>query len=251
MSPNLLILGGTLEANALAHAVAKTGMMATLSYAGRVARVKAQPIPRRVGGFGGVCGLVRYLKDYKITHVIDATHPFAAQMSENAVAACQQTATGLLALTRPPWQRDAGDRWQHVGDIAAAVTALSGPKKRVMLAIGRLHLAQFGRCPQHDYLLRLVDAPDVPPPLPHHHVVISRGPFTVAEDIALLQSHDIELVVAKNAGGSGAQAKILAARRLNLPVLMIDRPVLPPRDEVDSVDAVLAWLGHDGTERGE
>jgi precorrin-6A/cobalt-precorrin-6A reductase len=119
-----------------------------------------------------------------------------------------------------------------------------------MLAIGRMHLAQFSPCPQHQYLLRLVDAPDVPPPLPHHRIIISRGPFTVAGDAALLQDHDIELVVAKNSGGSGAQAKILAARQLGLPVLMIDRPVLSPRDEVGSVDAVLDWLAHDGTERG-
>lgn len=250
MPPNLLILGGTLEASALARAVAKMGMAATLSYAGRVERLKEQPIPRRVGGFGGVCGLAQYLRDHKITHVVDATHPFAAQMSKNAVAACRQTATQLLALTRPPWRRGAGDDWQHACDIAAAVTALSGPEKRVMLAIGRMHLAQFSRSPHHRYLLRLVDPPDVPPPLPHHRIIISRGPFTVAGDAALLQDHDIELVVAKNSGGSGAQAKILAARQLGLPVLMIDRPVLSPRDEVGSVDAVLDWLAHDGTERG-
>ena len=92
-----------------------------------------------------------------------------------------------------------------------------------MLAIGRMHLAQFSRSPHHRYLLRLVDPPDVPPPLPHHHIIISRGPFTVAADAALLQDHDIDLVVAKNAGGSGAQAKILAARQLGLPVFD-DRP---------------------------
>ena len=250
MPPNLLILGGTLEASALAGAVAEKGMTATLSYAGRVERLKEQPIPRRVGGFGGVCGLAQYLRDHKITHVVDATHPFAAQMSENAVVACRHTATRLLALTRPPWCKKAGDDWQNVCDIAAAVTALSGPAKRVMLAIGRMHLAQFSPCPQHQYLLRLVDAPDVPPPLPHHRIIISRGPFSVAGDAALLQDHDIELVVAKNSGGSGAQAKILAARQLGLPVLMIDRPVLSPRDEVGSVDAALDWLAHDGTERG-
>ena len=250
MPPNLLILGGTLEASALAGAVAEKGMTATLSYAGRVERLKEQPIPRRVGGFGGICGLAQYLRYHKITHVVDATHPFAAQISENAVVACRQNAIRLLALTRPPWCKKAGDDWQNARDIAAAVTALSGPAKRVMLAIGRMHLAQFSPCPQHQYLLRLVDAPDVPPPLPHHRIIISRGPFTVAGDAALLQDHDIELVVAKNSGGSGAQAKILAARQLGLPVLMIDRPVLSPRDEVGSVDAVLNWLAHDGTERG-
>jgi precorrin-6A/cobalt-precorrin-6A reductase len=119
-----------------------------------------------------------------------------------------------------------------------------------MLAIGRMNLAAFIPCPQHRYLLRLVDAPDVPPPFPDHHLVVSRGPFTVNADMALMQTHRVELIVAKNSGGSGAQAKILAARQLGLPVLMIDRPVLPQRDEVGAVAAVFDWLAHSETDRG-
>ena len=250
MSLNLLILGGTLEASALARALAAKRIAATLSYAGRVERLKQQPIPSRIGGFGGIAGLEEYLAAHKITHVIDATHPFAAQMSHNAAVACRNTATRLLGLTRPAWSADSGDRWHHVANIPAAVTALAGPPKRVMLAIGRMHLAAFIPCPQHRYLLRLVDAPDVPPPFPDHHLVVSRGPFTVNADMALMQTHRVELIVAKNSGGSGAQAKILAARQLGLPVLMIDRPVLPQRDEVGSVAAVFDWLAHSETDRG-
>ena len=250
MSPNLLILGGTLEASELSRVVAQAGIKAVLSYAGRVKRPKAQLIPLRVGGFGGVSGLAQYIRARKITHVIDATHPFAAQISHHAIAACQQTATRLLALTRPPWEAKPEDRWRHAVDIAAAVTALSGPAQRIMLAIGRLHLDAFEACPQHYYLLRLIEAPSVTPPLPDHHMVISRGPFQVADDAALLSRHRIDLVVAKNSGGKGAVAKIYAARRLGVPVLMIDRPVLPPREEVGSVTAVLAWLDHAETDLG-
>lgn len=250
IAPTLLILGGTTEATALTRAVAQAGLSGTISFAGRVERPAPQALPRRVGGFGGVDGLKTYLATERITHVIDATHPFAAQMSRNAVAACADLGVPLVALTRPPWGQEPGDRWQRVADIDAAVAALSGPPQRVMLAIGRMHLSAFGAQPQHHYLLRLVDAPTTPPPLPQHTAIIDRGPFTEAEDRALLETHQIDLVVSKNAGGSASYAKIAAARALGLPVIMIDRPVLPARTELATPAQVLDWIAHTGTERG-
>jgi precorrin-6A/cobalt-precorrin-6A reductase len=242
--PHLLILGGTTEASALAAACAAHGVTATLSYAGRTAAPAAQPVPVRIGGFGGVAGLTDYLRRERVTHLVDATHPFAAQMSGHAVAAAAAAGVPLLALTRPAWQAQAGDRWTHVPDIAGAVAALDGPARRVMLALGRMHVAAFAARPQHHYLLRFVDRPDAPPALPHHDLVVDRGPFTLAGDRALIERHRIELIVAKNAGGSGAAAKLAAARALGLPVLLIDRPVLPDRAEVHDIAAVFAWLGH-------
>ena len=250
MAHTLLILGGTTEATALAIAVHEAGIAATFSYAGRVARPKRQPLPTRIGGFGGVDGLVNYIRENGITHVVDATHPFAAQMSMNAVAACGQTGTQLIALTRPKWQPETGDNWTHMPDINAAVAALSGPSKNVMLAIGRMHLDAFAPQPQHRYLLRLVDAPDGEVPLPNRHIVVDQGPFSVENDIALMREHGVELIVSKNAGGTGARAKIDAARALNLPIIMIDRPAIPARPEVGSLAQVLAWLDHSSTERG-
>ena len=240
---NILVLGGTLEASALARALAERGDRAVLSYAGRVAQPRAQPIAVRVGGFGGVPGLVRYLRDQGVTHLVDATHPFAAQMSGNAIAACGQIGVPLLALTRAAWQPGLGDRWQMVADLPAAVAALSGPPQRVMLALGRMHLAAFAAQPQHDYILRLVDAPDGVLPLPQHTAIVSRGPFDVASDTALMREHRVDIVVCKNAGGTGAQAKLQAARGLNLPIVMVARPVTPARHEVTRVDQVLQWLG--------
>jgi precorrin-6A/cobalt-precorrin-6A reductase len=240
---HVLVLGGTMEASALAAALAARGIPATLSYMGRVERPKPQPVPVRVGGFGGVPGLVDWLGAHGVTHLVDATHPFAAQMSTNAVAAAVQTGVPLVALVRPPWAPGPGDRWQCVPDIAGAVAALAGPARRVMLAIGRMHLAEFASQPQHEYLLRLVDPPEVPPPLPRHTVVIDRGPFSAEADRALMVDHRVELVVSKNAGGAGAVAKLQAARALGLPVLMIDRPIVPPRPEVGSVAGVLDWIG--------
>ncbi len=246
---HLLILGGTTEANTLAKAVAQSGVTATYSYAGRVDNPRTQPIPTRVGGFGGAEGLARYIREHNVSHIVDATHPFAAQMSRNAIAASAVTGTPLVALTRPPWEPRSGDRWHRVPNISAAVAALAGEPKRVFLAIGRMHLEGFAAQSQHHYLLRLVDEPCALP-FPNCEAVVSRGPFSVAGDIELMQRFTTELIVSKNAGGEGARAKLDAARALGLPVLMIDRPVLPPKTECSEVEQVLDWLAHSGVNLG-
>jgi len=242
MQKNLLILGGTTEAAALAQIISKTSINARLSYAGRVNRLRPSPIKKRVGGFGGVSGLVEYLKLEKITHVIDATHPFASQMSKNAIEACALTKTPLAALTRPPWQKEIGDKWINVPNTEAAVQYLEMPKKRVLLAIGRQNLSLFYAQPQHSYVLRLVDPPERLLRFPDHFINISRGPFTIKDDTALFKKYKIELVVAKNSGGSGAYSKIKVARTLGVSVVMIDRPYIPSRTEVFQTDAALNWL---------
>lgn len=195
-----------------------------------------------MGGFGGAQGLAAYLRDNAITHLIDATHPFAAQISANAVQAAHLTGTPLIALTRPPWTPQTGDNWQNAPDIQAALDALAGPPRRILLALGRLNLPAFAACPQHHYLLRLVDPPETAPPLPDHHILLDRGPFDADRDAALLRAHRIDLILCKNAGGSGAEAKLIAARRLHLPVLMIDRPPLPPRNETHDIQTALDWI---------
>lgn len=249
-APNVLLLGGTTEGTRLSWTLAERRILGTVSMAGRVANPAAQALPLRVGGFGGVAGLGAYLRHERITHVIDATHPFAAQMSANAVHACAVTGVPLIALTRAPWQETAQDRWQRVPDIAGAVAALGGKARRVMLAVGRMHLPEFTANPQNFYLLRLVDPPEAPPAFPDHHVIVDRGPFGLEGDMALLRKHRIDVIVSKNSGGTGAFAKIEAARTLGLPVIMIDRPAIPARPEAHSEAEVLAWLAHVGTERG-
>jgi precorrin-6A/cobalt-precorrin-6A reductase len=243
--PNILLLGGTMEASALARLLAACGMQATLSYAGRVEQPRAQPVPVRVGGFGGAQGLADYLREQGVTHLVDATHPFAATMSANAVQAAGIAGVAHIALTRPAWAPVAGDRWTHVADIESAVAALDGPPRRVMLALGRMHVEAFAARPQHHYLLRFVDAPEVPPTLPHHHIVVDRGPFSAEGDVRLMRAHEIDLVLCKNAGGKGAEAKLIAARALGLPVIMIDRPAVPARTEVHAPEDVMRWLDHD------
>jgi precorrin-6A/cobalt-precorrin-6A reductase len=249
----VLILGGTSDANRLVEAVANDPHIdAVLSYAGRTENPRQPPIAWRVGGFGGIDGLVDYLRAEKIARVVDATHPFAAQMSAHAVSACSVASVPLLALERPPWQRAPGDHWIEVDDLAAAAEALGTVPRRVFLGIGRLHLETFAAHSQHAYLVRLVDPPRAPLPLHSAEVIVARGPFGRADDRAMLTKFRADIIVAKNAGGNSASAKIEAARELALPVVMIRRPFVPARQKVDTVAEVLRWLGHDAppAERG-
>ena len=236
------MLGGTQDARRLAEALSRAGLDAVYSLAGRTADPAALPLPVRVGGFGGAQGLADWLRAGGVRAVIDATHPFAARISANAVAAARAAGIPLIALERPAWQAGPGDRWTVVPDLDGAVAALPDRPARVFLAIGRQHLAGFAARSQHRYLLRLVDPPGADLPLPGASVIVDRGPFTVPGDLALMRREGVQIVVARNAGGTGASAKIEAARHLGLPVVMIDRPVLPPRLAVDRVDRVMDWL---------
>jgi precorrin-6A/cobalt-precorrin-6A reductase len=166
-------------------------------------------------------------------------------MSRHAVEACANTPTPLLALERTPWMRASGDNWIEVADIDAAVAALPEAPARVFLAIGRQRIAPFAAKPQHAYTLRFVDAPDAALPLRHSDLIVSRGPFTLEGDRELMASRKIDILVARNSGSGGSRAKIDAARELGLPVIMIARPALPERPRVESVEAAMAWLGHD------
>jgi precorrin-6A/cobalt-precorrin-6A reductase len=249
LMPRILLLGGTTEASLAARAIAQAGLDGVFSYAGRTDSPAPQPLPMRVGGFGGIGGLAEYLRTGRIAHVIDATHPFAAQMSHNAHAACAQAGVALLRLQRPAWVASEGDDWRNVADIAGAVAALPEQPSRVFLAIGKQNLAPFAALPQHHYSLRLVDAPAAPP-LPNCTVIIAKGPFDVAGDTALLRDHAITHIIAKNAGGEGASAKLAAARALGLPVIMIARPSLPICETAASIGEMMEWIAHQTALRG-
>jgi precorrin-6A/cobalt-precorrin-6A reductase len=199
----ILILGGTTEARRLGERLAaRRDLAVTLSLAGRTANPVAQPVPVRIGGFGGPQGLADYLVAERIDALIDATHPYAAIMSANAAQAALSTGVPLLALRRPPWIAVAGDRWIEADDAGAAVRALGEAPRRVFLALGRNDIAPFVAAPQHHYLVRSVDPVEPPLGVPRARYVTGRGPFTQADDQALLMAHGIEIVVAKNSGGA-------------------------------------------------
>jgi precorrin-6A/cobalt-precorrin-6A reductase len=238
-----LILGGTADASLLAAEIARASIDAVYSYGGRTRAPADQPLPTRIGGFGGVSGLADYIRREGITHVIDATHPFAAEMSRNTVEVCEQTGTPLIALERAPWAKAPGDDWFEVADVSAAVTALPETPANIFLAIGRQHIAPFATKPQHTYTLRFVDPPEAPLPFAAD-VIVSRGPFALEAELEMMRTRGIAWIVARNSGGDGARAKIDAARMLGLPVIMISRPKLPERLRVESVTEIMHWLGH-------
>ena len=238
-----LILGGIADASLLAAEIARAGLDAVYSYGGRTRAPADQPLPTRIGGFGGVSGLADYIRGEGITHVIDATHPFAAEMSRNAVEACAETKTPLIALERAPWTKAPGDVWVEVSDVAAAVAALPEAPANVFLAIGRQHIAPFASEPKHTYTLRFVDPPEAPLPFAAD-VIVSRGPFTLEGELEMMRKRSITRIVARNSGGDGARAKIDAARTLGLPVIMIARSQLPERLRIESVAEIMQWLGH-------
>lgn len=239
----ILILGGTSEARLLAQHIADdTAFDATLSLAGRTRNPWLPPIPFRIGGFGGVEGLRDYLAAEKIEAVIDATHPFAVQMSENARRACAAVHVPLAVLTRPEWEAQAGDRWTVVDVVEQAVEALGETPRRVLLTHGRLGLAAFARRPQHDYVVRTIDRPADIELLPQHRLILERGPFDRASERRLLETERIDIIVSKNSGGDATYPKIEAARELGIPVVMIRRPMADAEAELVDVEAVMAWL---------
>jgi precorrin-6A/cobalt-precorrin-6A reductase len=239
----LLILGGSSEGAMLARTLASDQRFeSTLSLAGRTQHPAESPIRARSGGFGGVEGLARYVTETRIDILVDATHPYAAKMKRNAVEAAALAGIKLLAIRRPPWAPESGDTWILVADLDAAAAALGDQPKRVLLTTGRKELAPFKAAAQHFYLLRSVEAPEPDALPPRVKVISARGPFAYADECKVLNAHAIEVLVTKNSGGTATAAKLAAARALNLPVVMVERPEMPDAPSVETIAEALAWL---------
>jgi precorrin-6A/cobalt-precorrin-6A reductase len=241
----VLLLGGTSEAMELAARLeADPRVAATTSLAGRTAGHRLPRGDVRVGGFGGVEGLTACLREAGVEAVIDATHPFAATISRNAAAACAAAGVPRVLVLRPPWRPEPGDRWIPAADTAEAAALVPRHGRRVFLTVGRQELAAFAGIDAAWFLVRMIEPPDGPLPLRHHEVVLARGPFSPADEAALIARNGIDLIVSKNSGGGATYPKIAAARAVGIPVVMIARPEPPPGDTVADADAALAWLAH-------
>ena len=239
----ILILGGTGEAMKLAAALAaRPGLPALLSFAGRTKAPLLPSIPSRIGGFGGVDGLAAYLTQMRTPLVIDATHPFAAQMSQHAAQACARLGVPRLTFTRKPWTPAPDDRWIQVPDIEAAVDALGERPAHVFLTVGRLSLGAFKRAPQHSYVARSIDQPDAGELPPQCRVLLARPPFALADERALMQAERFDFLCTKNSGGAATENKLLAARALGLRVIMVNRPQAPEGETLFDLGEVLDWI---------
>ena len=233
----ILVLGGTAEGRALASALADR---AVYSLAGRVADpLLPDGAQVRVGGFGGVAGLVDWLGQHPPRAVVDATHPFARQMSQHAVEACARAGVRLLRLQRPGWSPVKGDRWVRAADLAEAAQALPLLGSRPLLTTGQ-DLAPFAGLVL-PVVARMVSEPTGRMPA-ELTLVLGRPPWSLDDERAVLREHAIDVLVTKDSGGATA-AKLVAARELGLPVLMVDRPAVLASQSVSTVAEALAWLG--------
>lgn len=239
----ILILGGTGEASALARALAgRADCAVTLSLAGRTAAPKIEPVPTRIGGFGGAEGLAAFLRREHIDRLIDATHPFAATISGNAAVAAVAAGVKLLAIRRPAWRREPGDLWTEVHSMEEAVAALGREPRRVFLTIGRQEAGAFAAAPHHAYLVRTVEPLEGALPVPHLTAIEARGPFDAAAEADLMRTTRTEILVSKNSGGAATYGKIAAARSLAIPVIMVCRPEKPEVASVPNAAGALRWL---------
>lgn len=238
----VLILGGTAEAVELAGRAAAT-FAVTYSLAGRTGNPNLPDGVRvRTGGFGGADALADWITGSGTGAVVDATHPFAAQIARNAANACGTTGIPRLKLLRPEWRAQPGDTWRTAADVDEAASLLAAAGRRAFLTVGRQEIRAFAGVTDTALVVRSIDPPGDADILPGATFITGRGPFSIADEIALLRDHEIDVVVSKNAGGDATYAKIAAARELELPVVMIQRPPAPPGDTVDRPDTALAWL---------
>ena len=237
----ILILGGTGEARALAAGLLDAGRSVISSLAGRVDNPRLPVGPVRIGGFGGVDGLREWLISNRIQAVVDATHPFAATITRNAAQAASEAGVPLLRLRREPWVPTQADRWIRVPDLAVAADEVRRRGTRVLLTTGRQDVGEFAGIDDVWFLIRVVDPPTAELPA-HHEILRSRGPYDYDSELALLRENRIDLLVTKNSGGALTKAKLDAAATLGIDVIVIDRPIEPDVPAVSDVAAAQAWL---------
>ncbi len=238
----VLILGGTGEARKLAaFLLTQPELTVISSLAGRTQDPLLPPGPVHTGGFGGIPGLVSFLETAEIHAVLDATHPFAQKISHHSFIATQKLGIPHIYVVRRAWSKTKADRWYEVPDHQTAAGLIPQLGQHIFLTIGRQELCHYAQVPGW-FLMRMIEPPDPNQARPKGEILLQRGPFGLEEEITLMQTHRIDLLVSKNSGGPATFSKILAARRLNCPVIMIQRPSLPNSVQVNTISQAWAWL---------
>lgn len=237
----LLLMAGTGEGRTLADELDRMGVPAIASLAGDTRTAQPLALPTRVGGFGSGEAFARYLDREGITHVLDATHPFAVRISTRTAQISADKGLKYLQLLRDPWVAGPNDLWTEVGSETEVAALLTRPST-VFLATGRKTLDKFRNLEGHRVLVRQIDPPTSPIPFEGGEFIIGRPPFSVRQEIALFEALEVDLLVVKNAGGHASYSKLEAASILGLPVAMIKRPEQPDVARVSSIEAALDWV---------
>lgn len=241
----ILLLAGTAEGRDLAQRLGQAGADVTASLAGAVRHPRGLPVPARIGGFGGAAGFAAYLRDHHIRAVVDATHPFAARITDRSARICAEMDVPYLRLERPAWQPEAGDHWTFIADEAEAANHVP-TGATVFLATGRQTLERFANLTGRHLICRQIDPPDGPFPFANGEFLVGRPPFSVSDEMALFKRLKVDVLVVKNAGGTPSRSKLAAARALGLPVLMVKRPPAVAAPTVATVDQAMDWLTRKG-----
>ncbi|HHK74588.1 MAG TPA: cobalt-precorrin-6A reductase [Rhizobiales bacterium] len=243
MSFRILILGGSSEGFQLARQLEDSEKFEPLtSFAGVTKTRRPVAGASRVGGFGGAEGLRDFIQKENIAALLDATHPFASIMKHNAQSAAQMANIPCLHVLRPEWRPREGEEWITVRDMDEAARAIPQGASPTFLTVGRTELAPFARRRDIVFLARVIDAPQNTADFAHLELVLARGPFDVKTDMALFKSRKIACLVSKNSGGESAASKLVCARRLGIPVVMVNRPA-PPEGEIAETPAqAVNWL---------
>ncbi len=242
---HLLILGGTTEARELARRVTLMigkRVRVTTSLAGRRNSAPNLAGEVRTGGFGGIEGLKSYLGENAVDLVVDATHPFSPTISDHAGAACSGAGVPRLQLLRPAWTLPHGAKYLEANDLSEAAEMLPRIARRVFLTTGLRGLEAFSGLDDLWFLVRLIDAPETPPPLANHHLISGNPPYTLEDERALLAEYDIDTLVSKQSGGLGTEAKITAALEAGVTIVLIRRPPPEPGPGAETVDEAFAWI---------
>ena len=255
MPEKLLILGGTREAYQLAENLDKQLHQENLNFISSLAGSTKKPnIPAgkfRTGGFGGSAGLKKFLVKEKISLLVDATHPFAENISKNALLASTDLGLPFLVLNRPPWVKHSNDQWIEVSSLKNAVKYLKNVEKKtgslfstgsIFLTTGNKELWLFQNFLNYHFLVRTVDDPELVSEWTEATFLKDRGPYTLENEIKLLEKHKISMLVAKNSGGISTYAKIEAARHMKIPVLMVRRPEMITTKSCKTVNEAVDWV---------
>ncbi|USG62296.1 cobalt-precorrin-6A reductase [Sneathiella marina] len=238
----ILLIGGTEEArqlNAILADIENVNLVTSL--AGRTtnpAKLRGRVV---TGGFGGAAGLAAFLDQNNIQKVIDASHPYAANITHTAATVCREKEISYVRFNRLPWKMEAGDQWIPVSSIEQAAVALTD-YMRIFLSVGRQELEYFANLSDRFFLVRSIEKVAFEPVGSETIFIRERGPFQISDEIRLMRQHHVNVVVSKNSGGATTYGKIAAARSLQLPVIMIDRPILPRMTTMTSIEDILSSI---------